>query len=55
MEEGTYDKWALNMVADFNKGKVQGTPTIRIDGKEVQQQQLPAELQKLGVKLTPPK
>lgn len=55
VEEGTYDKWALNMVADFDKGKVKGTPTIRIDGREVQQQQLPAELQKLGVKLTPPK
>lgn len=55
VEEGTYDKWALNMVADFDKGEVQGTPTIRIDGKDVEQQQLPAELQKLGVKLTAPK
>ena len=55
VEDGTYDKWALNMVADFEKGKVKGTPTVRIDGREVQQQQLPAELQKLGVKLTPSK
>lgn len=54
VKAGTYDKWALNMVADFKKGKIQGTPTIRIDGKDVQQQQLPAELKKLGVKLTPP-
>ncbi|MGH3310359.1 MAG: thioredoxin domain-containing protein [Streptomyces sp.] len=54
VEDGTYDKWALGMVADFNKGKVQGTPTVRIDGKDVQQQQLPAELQKLGVKLKIP-
>jgi protein-disulfide isomerase len=54
VKEGTYDKWALNMVADFKKGKVEGTPTIRIDGEDVQQQQLPAELKKLGVKLTAP-
>ncbi|HEV7626599.1 MAG TPA: thioredoxin domain-containing protein [Streptomyces sp.] len=55
VDEGTYDKWALTMVDDFEKGKIKGTPTIRIDGKDVQQQRLPAELQKLGVKLTPPK
>ncbi|SCK24274.1 thioredoxin domain-containing protein [Streptomyces sp. WMMB 322] len=55
LENGTYDKWALAMVEDFKKSEVQGTPTIRIDGKDVDQQQLPAELQKLGVKLTPPK
>ncbi|WP_314172758.1 thioredoxin domain-containing protein [Streptomyces winkii] len=52
VKDGTYDKWALGMVADFKKGKVQATPTIRIDGKDVDQRQLPAELQKLGVKLT---
>lgn len=53
LEKGTYDKWALGMVADFKKSKIQGTPTIRIDGKDVDQQKLPAELEKLGVKLTP--
>ncbi|MCH6159769.1 thioredoxin domain-containing protein [Streptomyces marispadix] len=52
LEEGTYDKWALEMVDGFKKGKVQATPTIRIEGKDVEQQQLPAELQKLGVKLS---
>ncbi len=55
VEDGTYDRWALNMVEDFNKGKVKGTPTIRIDGEDVEQSQLPAELKKLGVELTPPK
>lgn len=55
VEDGKYDRWALDMVADFKKGKVQGTPTIRIDGKDVDQQQLPGELQKLGVKLSLPK
>jgi protein-disulfide isomerase len=54
VKEGTYDKWALNMVADFKKGKVEGTPTIRIEGEDVQQQQLPGELKKLGVKLSAP-
>jgi protein-disulfide isomerase len=51
VKNGTYDKWALDMVADFEKSKVGGTPTIRIDGKDVDQRQLPGELQKLGVKL----
>ncbi|NLU74587.1 thioredoxin domain-containing protein [Streptomyces sp. HNM0575] len=51
LEEGTYDKWALEMVDGFQKGKVQATPTIRIDGKDVEQNQLPGALQKLGVKL----
>ncbi|MGW7521647.1 thioredoxin domain-containing protein [Streptomyces sp. NPDC054796] len=51
VEDGTYDKWALNMVAGFNKAEIQGTPTVRIDGKDVEQEQLPAELKKLGVDL----
>lgn len=54
VKDGTYDKWALDMIADFKKAHIQGTPTIRIDGKDVQQQQLPATLQKLGVKLGAP-
>ena len=32
----------------LRQGKVQGTPTIRLDGKDVTQQQLPAELQEAG-------
>jgi protein-disulfide isomerase len=51
LENGTYDRWALEMVKGFEAGKVQATPTIRIDGKDVEQSQLPAELQKLGVKI----
>ncbi|OEU88343.1 disulfide bond formation protein DsbA [Streptomyces abyssalis] len=51
VEDGKYDRWALDMVADFKKSKVNGTPTIRIDGKDVDQQQLPGELEKLGVKI----
>jgi protein-disulfide isomerase len=51
VKDGTYDKWALDMVGDFDKAKIQGTPTIRLDGKDVQEKQLPATLQKLGVKL----
>ena len=46
MKEGTYDKWALEMSQDFDNGKgVTGTPTIRIDGKEVTEHSEPvAEL-----------
>ncbi|MEU8518549.1 thioredoxin domain-containing protein [Streptomyces sp. NBC_01216] len=49
MDKGTYDKWALEMVEQFNTAGIKGTPTIRIDGKDVDQDSLPAELQKLGV------
>lgn len=54
VEDGTYDRWALSMVADFDKGKVQGTPTMKVDGKTVDMQdkkQLPAALKKLGIDL----
>ncbi|GAA2414936.1 DsbA family protein [Streptomyces glaucosporus] len=51
VEKGTYDKWALEMVESFNDAKIQGTPTVRIDGKDVEISKLPAELDKLGVKL----
>ncbi|MEW2634666.1 thioredoxin domain-containing protein [Streptomyces sp. NPDC048389] len=49
VDKGTYDKWALTMIDEFNDAGVKGTPTIRIDGKDVDQSALPAELQKLGV------
>ena len=51
VEKGTFDKWALGMVGDFEKGKVDATPTVKVDGKKVETEQLPAELQKLGVDL----
>ncbi|MDH2389921.1 thioredoxin domain-containing protein [Streptomyces sp. HNM0663] len=49
VEKGTYDKWALEMIDDFKNSEIRGTPTIRIDGKDVDQRALPAELKKLGV------
>jgi len=49
VKKGTYDRWTLAMVGDFNKAKINGTPTIKIDGKEVDPQKVPAELQKMGV------
>lgn len=54
VKDGTYDRWALAMVDDFNKEKVKGTPTVKIDGKEINMQDkkaLPEALQKLGVDL----
>ncbi|MCI0386720.1 thioredoxin domain-containing protein [Streptomyces sp. CNQ085] len=50
VEKGTYDKWALEMIDSFNEAGIQGTPTVRIDGKDVEVSKLPAELEKLGVK-----
>lgn len=51
VKDGTYDRWALEMVDTFEKEKIEGTPTVRINGKDVDQQKLPAELVKLGVKV----
>jgi protein-disulfide isomerase len=36
VKNGTYDKWALEMSAKFNKSGVQGTPTLKMDGKTLQ-------------------
>jgi protein-disulfide isomerase len=33
VKDGTYDKWALDMSATFNKSGVTGTPTLKMDGK----------------------
>ncbi|WP_393084358.1 DsbA family protein [Streptomyces sp. LN704] len=33
VKDGTYDKWALDMSEKFNKSGVQGTPTLKMDGK----------------------
>ncbi|MFE9401043.1 thioredoxin domain-containing protein [Streptomyces sp. NPDC006530] len=35
VKDGTYDKWALVMSDKFNKSGVQGTPTLKMDGKKV--------------------
>jgi protein-disulfide isomerase len=36
VKNGTYDKWALEMSGKFNKSGVQGTPTLKMDGKTLQ-------------------
>ncbi|WP_329133349.1 thioredoxin domain-containing protein [Streptomyces sp. NBC_00670] len=33
VKNGTYDKWALDMSAKFDKSGVNGTPTLKMDGK----------------------
>ncbi|MFE7448092.1 thioredoxin domain-containing protein [Streptomyces chartreusis] len=33
VKNGTYDKWALEMSATFDDSGVQGTPTLKMDGK----------------------
>ncbi|MCK8680459.1 thioredoxin domain-containing protein [Streptomyces lichenis] len=35
VEGGTFDAWALKMSAVFSKSDVQGTPTLKMDGKPV--------------------
>ncbi len=46
-----YTKWAKDMIASFNGADVQSTPTVRIDGEQVQPQDVPAKLKELGVDL----
>jgi protein-disulfide isomerase len=33
VKDGTYDKWALEMSAKFDKSGVSGTPSLKMDGK----------------------
>ncbi|MFD4945118.1 DsbA family protein [Streptomyces sp. NPDC058239] len=33
VKDGTYDNWAMKMSAAFEKSGVQGTPTLKMDGK----------------------
>ncbi len=35
VEDGTYDAWAMKMSAAFDKSGVQGTPTLKMDGKNL--------------------
>lgn len=46
-----YAKWADDMIGSFNGSGVQSTPTIRIDGEDVSQEDLPGQLEDLGVDL----
>ncbi|MFD3869608.1 DsbA family protein [Streptomyces sp. NPDC058623] len=36
VEDGTYDRWALEMSKDFNNSDVKGTPTLKMDGKKIE-------------------
>ncbi|MBQ0864740.1 thioredoxin domain-containing protein [Streptomyces smyrnaeus] len=46
-----YTKWAKDMIASFNGSEIQSTPTIKIDGEQVQPQDVPGKLKDLGVDL----
>ncbi|WP_328401717.1 DsbA family protein [Streptomyces sp. NBC_00390] len=35
VEQGTFDAWAMKMSAEFDKSKVGGTPTLKMDGKKL--------------------
>lgn len=35
VEDGTYDRWALEMSKAFGKSGVTGTPTLKMDGKKI--------------------
>lgn len=35
VEDGTFDAWAIKMSKTFDKSGVQGTPTLKMDGKNV--------------------
>jgi protein-disulfide isomerase len=35
VSKGTYDKWALTMSDQFDKDKIQGTPTVKVDGTTI--------------------
>ncbi|MER5487026.1 DsbA family protein [Streptomyces sp. NPDC002812] len=35
VEDGTYDRWALEMSKTFDKSGVKGTPTLKMDGKKI--------------------
>lgn len=35
VEDGTYDKWALEMSATFDDSDVQGTPALKMDGEKL--------------------
>lgn len=36
VEDGTFDRWALKMSDAFGKSGVQGTPTLKMDGKKIE-------------------
>lgn len=44
VEDGTYDRWALEMSKAFNKSGVTGTPTLKMDGKKIETPDSPEAL-----------
>jgi protein-disulfide isomerase len=36
VKKGTYQKWALDMADQFNKDGINSTPTVKLDGKDIQ-------------------
>ncbi|MCJ1681221.1 DsbA family protein [Streptomyces sp. APSN-46.1] len=36
VEDGTYDRWAIEMSKAFEKSGVTGTPTLKMDGKKIE-------------------
>ncbi|MFG3255839.1 thioredoxin domain-containing protein [Streptomyces sp. NPDC048172] len=54
VKSGTkYEKWAKDMIASFNGAEIQGTPTIKVDGKKTEPQDLVKELKGMGVDVAP--
>ncbi|MFJ3923702.1 DsbA family protein [Streptomyces sp. NPDC090022] len=41
VENGTYDRWALEMSKAFSESGVTGTPTLKMDGKKIDTPQTP--------------
>ncbi|MFF5702693.1 DsbA family protein [Streptomyces sp. NPDC012794] len=36
VQDGTYDRWAMDMSKAFNESGVKGTPTLKMDGKKIE-------------------
>lgn len=43
VEKGTYDRWALEMSKKYEDSGVQGTPTLKMDGKKIETPQTPEQ------------
>lgn len=43
VEDGTYDRWAMEMSKAFNGSGVTGTPTLKMDGKKIDTPQTPEQ------------
>ncbi|MFF3857823.1 thioredoxin domain-containing protein [Streptomyces sp. NPDC002209] len=43
VEDGTYNRWALEMSKTFDKSGVTGTPSLKMDGKKIEIQKMTPE------------